>query len=443
MSIATWWFAFILVVIAAGLYLALTHRAPWWNRQANEWGTGTRYFLVVLRLAIGWHLLFEGMAKVNDPNWSSEPYLRESIGPLAPVFRTLAGDSVAERLTVGPDNAFPAALDKDWRAYLEYFEQHYQLDAQQKTLAEAKLDQAKAQARRRLTTELTTVRKPSTVPPALEVTLTIPERLKEYKATVQKVRAIEAKDRNTYGRDAVFEELRVAKAERERQRNELRAELVKLNTDMHQALYDAAVVEPKRLRYGVLAVATYSPVTGLAGGLAVVPSYEVRERYFFPLAQDLPAPLPERPVLPPWTEWSLLQWSNFLVKWGLVICGGALLVGVLTGAACLGGALLVLSFYLAYAALPDWPESPRLEGHYLYVNKTLIEVFALLALATTRSGRWFGLDALLQFFRPSSWRAYPPRQVGMTRDRYPAEAVAVGAPHSALSPAPKEIRHGT
>jgi thiosulfate dehydrogenase [quinone] large subunit len=34
--------------------------------------------LVVLRMIIGWHLLFEGFAKLLNPTWSSAGFLRES-----------------------------------------------------------------------------------------------------------------------------------------------------------------------------------------------------------------------------------------------------------------------------------------------------------------------------------------------------------------------------
>jgi thiosulfate dehydrogenase [quinone] large subunit len=34
--------------------------------------------LVVLRLFIGWHLLFEGLSKLMNPHWSSVGFLRES-----------------------------------------------------------------------------------------------------------------------------------------------------------------------------------------------------------------------------------------------------------------------------------------------------------------------------------------------------------------------------
>ena len=37
-----------------------------------------RYVLVVLRLLIGWHILYEGFSKLLIPNWSSLGFLKES-----------------------------------------------------------------------------------------------------------------------------------------------------------------------------------------------------------------------------------------------------------------------------------------------------------------------------------------------------------------------------
>ncbi len=34
--------------------------------------------LLTLRFLIGWHILYEGMSKIFDPNWSSLAYLKES-----------------------------------------------------------------------------------------------------------------------------------------------------------------------------------------------------------------------------------------------------------------------------------------------------------------------------------------------------------------------------
>src|SRR3989442_8801396 len=80
------------VVLALVLvWLSLTLGKNGEGRQTG-WGLGTRYFLVLLRLSIGWHFLVEGWHKIDSPAWTSEIYLQESSGPLAPYFRDLAGD---------------------------------------------------------------------------------------------------------------------------------------------------------------------------------------------------------------------------------------------------------------------------------------------------------------------------------------------------------------
>ncbi len=48
--------------------------------------------LVVLRVAIGWHLLYEGMVKLLNPNWSSVGYLMDSKGIFAGMFHSMAGN---------------------------------------------------------------------------------------------------------------------------------------------------------------------------------------------------------------------------------------------------------------------------------------------------------------------------------------------------------------
>jgi thiosulfate dehydrogenase [quinone] large subunit len=49
-------------------------------------------WLVILRVAIGWHFLYEGLAKLANPNWSSVGYLLDSQGFLKGFFYFLASD---------------------------------------------------------------------------------------------------------------------------------------------------------------------------------------------------------------------------------------------------------------------------------------------------------------------------------------------------------------
>ncbi len=49
-------------------------------------------WLVVLRVAIGWHFLYEGLVKLMNPNWSSVGFLLDSGGFMGSFFRSLASN---------------------------------------------------------------------------------------------------------------------------------------------------------------------------------------------------------------------------------------------------------------------------------------------------------------------------------------------------------------
>ena len=117
-----------------------------------------RLFLVLLRLAIGWHFLFEGMHKIHShlvgPTettrpFSSEPYFRDADGPLGDVVRKEMGIAnwdklLADKLTPkvlprdgkpGPDYrysdaelmaALPDGVNADWDAFVKRFAEQWQ-----------------------------------------------------------------------------------------------------------------------------------------------------------------------------------------------------------------------------------------------------------------------------------------------------------------------------
>jgi len=337
----------------------------------------TRVFLVLLRLAIGWHFLVEGLEKIHSVNlgptesnrpWTSEPYLREASGPISGLLRAQIGDldeAALARLTPVPldpnqDPAriparqrIPAALEQDWDSYFERFVQHYRLTEEQRQLAAVKLDQAKEQAGRWLLGQ-TGVREidktfgTSTV----KVKETPATRIENYRTRVQQVRDALDKELPAFNRDVWKQKLRVTKAEIGRLRAELLAEQ---NAILTEAL--ASVLSDEQQRLG--------PVPPAAGT-------------------------------------SQLVWIDRLTRYGLTAVGVGLLLGLFTRLACLGGAAFLLLFYLTMPPFPWLPTNPVVEGHYVFVNKNLIEMLALLVLATTPSGRWVGLDGLLRFLNP--WR---------------------------------------
>jgi hypothetical protein len=84
------------------------------------------FWLVVLRVVIGWHFLYEGLVKLVNPNWSSLGYLLDSEGPLQDVFFRMASApsllQVVDFKYLGfdpdwflPDRGFVRALCPYWR----------------------------------------------------------------------------------------------------------------------------------------------------------------------------------------------------------------------------------------------------------------------------------------------------------------------------------------
>ena len=48
------------------------------------------FWLVAIRVVIGWHFLYEGLAKLVNPDWTSAGFLLDSGGFLASFFKSLA-----------------------------------------------------------------------------------------------------------------------------------------------------------------------------------------------------------------------------------------------------------------------------------------------------------------------------------------------------------------
>ncbi len=48
--------------------------------------------LALLRILIGWHFLYEGIAKLMKPNWSAASFLLQARGPLAGLFHWMANN---------------------------------------------------------------------------------------------------------------------------------------------------------------------------------------------------------------------------------------------------------------------------------------------------------------------------------------------------------------
>jgi uncharacterized membrane protein YphA (DoxX/SURF4 family) len=364
----------------------------------NVW---TRIFLVLLRLAIGWHFLFEGWEKIysvdiigetttNRP-FTSAGYLNEASGPFADFFRNQvreSDDEFLQRLTlvplspgqdsvkVPPVSRFPPSLVKEWQEYFDHFSQYYQLDPQQAKLAEGKLRQREDNT---ATWLLSGKKKAQKVFPkgTIEVEETTAQRVQDYRDKLLEVRDMETKVLGAFEKDVLKEKLRLAKAELSKMRKELQDDLRDQLAETDKALQDVLSLKQK---------------------------------------EDAPTPELKKPPK--------ALWIDRVTRYGLTAIGACLLLGFWTRTACVGGAGFLLLLYLAMPPFPWLPEPTRTEGHYLFVNKNVIEMLALLALATTRSGRWAGLDGLLYLLNPFRRRRQPRQDLGNDQDAIYAESEA-------------------
>jgi uncharacterized membrane protein YphA (DoxX/SURF4 family) len=96
------------------------------------------------------------------------------------------------------------------------------------------------------------------------------------------------------------------------------------------------------------------------------------------------------PSYPSPTGW--IDWANMLA---LTAVGAGLMLGLFTRLSAVGGIGLLMLYYWCMPAFPWLPEAGPMEGHYLFVNKNLIEAIALAMIACSGVGRWAGLDAFL------------------------------------------------
>jgi uncharacterized membrane protein YphA (DoxX/SURF4 family) len=326
----------------------------------NGWAC---FFLVALRLVIGWHFLIEGAHKIhthrvgktptNTP-WSGEGFFREGYGPAAPFARSLLGlgegNSLARLKVEG--NQFPPALAADWQSLFDRFVAHYGLSAEQRQKGQDILDAHKSQALAWLRGD-TAVEVKRPVPWGVaELKQTVPQRIAEYQAKLRDVDDAFASELPAFNKDVERGRLRSLKADAARVLAELNADLDRHTADLKAAL--GKLLAPEQSAKGAV--------------------------------PDVPAVRP-------------IDRLDRATMWAHLVLGGCLLFGLFTRTASVLLALFLLGVTLVAPAVPFAPAAPGAVGHYLYINLYTIEMVALLALAAMPTGQWFGLDALIAAVR--------------------------------------------
>jgi uncharacterized membrane protein YphA (DoxX/SURF4 family) len=109
-------------------------------RRGFQIGLASVAMLVLLRVTIGWHFLYQGMSKLDDPNFSSAGFLSQAKGPLADRYRGMIPDYY------GQERLDQAKLFAGWDAYLDRAKTHFGLSPDQSAAAARMLEGKKGLA---------------------------------------------------------------------------------------------------------------------------------------------------------------------------------------------------------------------------------------------------------------------------------------------------------
>lgn len=377
--------------------------------------------LVVLRLSLGWQLLYEGLWKIDTLStpkpWTSAGYLKNSTGPLRPMFREMAGD---------PDDL--DWLDYDvvanrWKKWAADFKAHFRLSDGQK----ASLDRLLNGAQTKLGKQYVFAQPLEALPSGIE-TWPVSPKIIRYDATAKRL-YVSAERFMTASERAKLEKLvtgRTDEAARkfldalkridDRQKKGM-GYLKKLagalngnpellgNEDWQRlGKKDQYIQQLKEYEERYAEAATESEWDHLAhtwGELQTLrselsgPIKAMQDEFYEKADGILTLDQHARGEMP--VNWTSLKISDMMTIIGLTALGIMLLLGLFSRFTCITAGIMLFSFYLA---MPPFPGTPPQTGpeHSFIINKTLIEAFALFALAAIPTGRWFGLDSILAGF---------------------------------------------
>jgi uncharacterized membrane protein YphA (DoxX/SURF4 family) len=309
------------------------------------------FFIILLRIAIGWHFLYEGCEKVQatlegkEP-FSAEIYLRNANGPLGPYFRGMLPDVDSK------EKLDPVNLKTSWKDDVSYIADHYGFAPDQREKAQKILDESLRWA---------------------DFWFADPENVEKIRKYDRDLGLVSATDSDPNA--LTFEKERAADARRSVDAD--RRSLILPLTGQEKALREgvAKLAPPDQVKAAGAtrnAVLTLLQKAGLGAG----------------------SPGETQATSTPPVRWTSLDVLNALTMYGLIAIGFCLMVGFLTPLAALSAAAFLAMIYLSMPPWPGLPANPKAEGHYLIVSKNLIELIACMLIATTPNAHWIGFDAL-------------------------------------------------
>jgi len=97
---------------------------------------------------------------------------------------------------------------------------------------------------------------------------------------------------------------------------------------------------------------------------------------------------------------TLLTISDYMNAWGLTLIGLSLITGIFTRYSSIAAMVLLLLYYLSHPAFPGIEYLFPSDGSYFIINKTLVELFALLVVCVFPTSHIFGLRRLIKRTEP-------------------------------------------
>ncbi|MBA4188174.1 MAG: hypothetical protein C0467_09170 [Planctomycetaceae bacterium] len=371
------------------------------------------FFLLALRLAIGWHFMFEGFHKIHstytgptDTNrpFTSEPYFKVAPGPIGEKMRKQFGDpavTIADKVKAPKDTkpeafaklsveeqaaACPAAVI----AQIDANDMKDKVEAAVKAEAAKELAAIEADEKKAIEAAKTDDDKAKIKAKADEVRSVVQKKDAEFKQVAAK-RITEAKAayaRWVYGVDGRPSKVKI------------------ISTG------DVSLTAPQRLEHiewlrNEAKAVTDRQAVGLGNGYGMESKRGSEVRMDFIAAEadlakdangfiaELQKELNGGTAIEEPVQLSTGQKLDKFTMWFLVTVGAFIMGGFLTRLSCVMAAGFLVMTYLAHPAFPWYPLPPNTEGNPVFINKNIIECLALLALACMPTGRWLGIDAVI------------------------------------------------
>ena len=367
----------------------------------NKWQLRV-FVLLALRLAIGWHFLFEGLHKVQseytgvtDTNrvFTSEPYFAVAEGPLGEQLRKEYIGDPEKTYTGLLNRSEPISADEFKKLTLDQQAEHCHPDvskdlkeAAAANIVKAEADAEKAKAANAAIPDGKTDAEKKTKKDAKDKADAAEHQARLLRDEAKQLRAAYA--RWVYGVDRIETKvgyvtggegaLQFTAPERLHYIALLQKELDEYTTRQKYNLGTGNGIEQARTKKAQadlqaakaeLATDTLAFAKDLKKGAGI----EVKDE------------LKEKPI-------KRIDW---LTRWGITVIGAGLLMGLFTRVWCLAGAGFLAMTYLSHPTVPWLPLPPGTEGNPLFINKNLIEALGLLVILAHPTGRWLGLDALV------------------------------------------------